>query len=165
MKIVSVVIFINMINRKLNENDINILVKKVINESSTFAGIKGFFSGYGYNYSKYKYEINEVVIGIRKKLITEDQDKQIRSFIRRISIADNIISRLNPEDVCRIWSNTENDALYYADEVILGIVWDINQTLGIENSYHNKDMYKFFEDYGYYDKLKEFFHKSFESFE
>ena len=97
-----------------------------------------------------------------KIIITEDQDKQILSFIRRLSIADNIISRLNPEDVCRIWSNTEKDALYYADEVILGIVWDINQTLGIKNSYHNKDMYKFFEDYGYYDKLKKFFHKSFE---
>ena len=78
-------IFINMINRKLNENDINILVKKVINESSTFAGIKGFFSGYGYNYSKYKYEINEVVIGIRKKLITDNELKK-----KLLKIYDNL---------------------------------------------------------------------------
>ena len=74
-----------MINRKLNENDINILVKKVINESSTFAGIKGFFSGYGYNYSKYKYEINEVVIGIRKKLITDNELKK-----KLLKIYDNL---------------------------------------------------------------------------
>ena len=95
-------------------------------------------------------------------IITEDQHKQILSFIRRLSIADDVISRLNPKDICRIWSNTEKDALFFADDVILGIVWEINQTLGIKNSYHNKDLYRFFEDYGYYDKLKEFFYKSFE---
>jgi len=98
-------------------------------------------------------------------IITEDQHKQILSFIRRLSIADDVISRLNPKDICRIWSNTEKDALFFADDVILGIVWEINQTLGIKNSYHNKDLYRFFEDYGYYDKLKKFFHKSFESCE
>ena len=65
-----------MRNRKFNENDINRLVKKIINEGSTFAGIKGFFSGDGYNYSKYKYEINEVVISIRKKLITDNELKK-----------------------------------------------------------------------------------------
>jgi hypothetical protein len=98
-------------------------------------------------------------------IITEDQHKQILSFIRRLSIADDVISELNPKDICRIWSNTEKDALFFADDVILGIVWEINQTLGIKNSYHNKDLYRFFEDYGYYDKLKKFFHKSFESCE
>jgi len=99
-----------------------------------------------------------------KIIITEDQDKQIRSFVRRLNIADKIISELDPEYVCEIWEDTEKDALFFADDVILKIVWEINQTFGI-NSYHNKDMYKFFEDYGYYDKLKEFFHKSFESCE
>jgi len=95
-------------------------------------------------------------------MITETQDKQIRSFVRRLNIADKIISELDPKDICRIWSNTENDALYFADDVIVGIVYEINQTLEIKNSYHNKDLYKFFEDFGYYDKLKKFFHKSFE---
>ena len=95
-------------------------------------------------------------------IITEDQHKQILSFIRRLSIADDIISKLNPKDVCRIWSNTEKDALYFADDIMLGIVWDINQTLGIKDSYYNKDLYRFFEDFGYYNKLKNFFHKSFE---
>lgn len=100
-----------------------------------------------------------------KIIITEDQDKQIRSFVRRLSIADKIISELDPKDVCGIWSDTEKDALFYADDVILMIVWEINQTLGIKNSYQNKDLYKFFEDFGYYDKLKDFFHKSIQSCE
>ena len=100
-----------------------------------------------------------------KIIITEDQDNQIRSFVRRLSIADKIISELDPKDVCRIWSDTENDALYFADDVIVGIVWEINETLGIKSSYHNRDLYNFFEDFGYYDKLKNFFHKSFESCE
>jgi hypothetical protein len=74
-----------MRNRKFNENDINRLVKKIINEGSTFAGIKGFFSGDGYNYSKYKYEINEVVIDIRKKLITDNELKK-----KLLEIYDNL---------------------------------------------------------------------------
>jgi hypothetical protein len=94
-------------------------------------------------------------------IITEDQFNRNISFIRRLSIADDIISKLNPKDVCRIWNNNENDALYFADDVIVGIVWEINRTLGID-SYHNKDLYKFFEDNGYYNKLEKFFHKSFE---
>ncbi len=61
---------------RLTERDINTLVKKIINENSTFAGIKGFFSGDGYNYSKYKYEINDVVNGIQKKLITDNELKE-----------------------------------------------------------------------------------------
>ena len=92
-------------------------------------------------------------------IITEDQFNRNISFIRRLSIADDIISKLNPKDVCRIWSNTEKDALYFADDIMLGIVWDINQTLGIKDSYYNKDLYRFFEDFGYYDKLKNFFHQ------
>ena len=100
-----------------------------------------------------------------KIIITEDQDNQIRSFVRRLSIADRIISELDPKDVCRIWNDTKNDALYFADDVIVGIVYEINETLGIKNSYNNKDLYKFFEDFGYYNKLKDFFHKSIQSCE
>ena len=71
-----------MKTRKINENDINQIVKKVVNEGSTWAGIKGFFSGKGYNYSKYKYEINEIVIGIRKKLINDNdlREKLIKIY-------------------------------------------------------------------------------------
>ena len=101
-------------------------------------------------------------------IITEDQHKQILSFVRRLSIADKIISELDPEDVCGFWRDTEGDALLYADEVIIDIVWEINETLGIKGLSgwtRQKDMYKFFKDIGYYDKLKNFFHKSFESCE
>ena len=99
-----------------------------------------------------------------KIIITEDQSNQIRSFTRRISIADKIISELDPKEICRVWSDTDENALFYADDVIVGIVWEINKTFGI-SSYHNKDLYKFFEDIGYYDKLKNFFHKSMKSCE
>jgi len=100
-----------------------------------------------------------------KIIITEDQDKQIRSFVRRLSIADDVISTIKPKDICKTWSHNDDDALYFADDIIQDIVWRINQTLGVKNSYHNKDLYKFFEDNGYYDKLIKIFHKSFESCE
>jgi hypothetical protein len=99
-----------------------------------------------------------------KFIITEDQDKTIRSFARRIWIADDIISKLKPKDICKYWNNNERDALLYADDTIVGIVWEINQTFGI-SSYENKPLYQFFEDHGYYDKLIKFFHKSFKSCE
>ena len=99
-----------------------------------------------------------------KFIITENQDKKIRSFVRRISIADDIISKLDPRDICKYWNNNENDALLYADDTIVGIVGEINQTFGV-SSYENKPLYQFFEDLGYYDKLIKFFHKSFESCE
>ena len=99
-----------------------------------------------------------------KIIITETQENKIRTFQRRISIADDVISKLNPKDVCRIWNNNDKDALYFADDVIVGIVWEINETFGLR-SYDNKDLYKFFEDFGYYNKLIKFFHKAMKSCE
>jgi hypothetical protein len=96
-----------------------------------------------------------------KIIITEKQDKEILSFIRRIGIADDVISKINPKDVCEYWIDNDKDALYFADDIIQDIVWRINETFGI-NSYSNEKLYKFFEDYGYYDKLIKIFHKSFE---
>ncbi len=99
-----------------------------------------------------------------KIIITEDQSKQIRSFMRRINIADKIISELDPKDVCAFFANDDRNALLYADDVIANIVWEINETFGLK-SYDNKDLYKFFENFGYYDKLIKFFHNAMESCE
>ena len=96
-----------------------------------------------------------------KYIITETQDKKIQSFVRRLSIVDDVISKINPKDVCKYWNDNDNDALYFADDIIQDIVWRINETFGI-NSYSNKDLYKFLEDAGYYDKLIKIFHNSFE---
>lgn len=95
-------------------------------------------------------------------IITEKQDKEIRSFMRRISIADDVISRIKPKDVRKYWNDNDKDALYFADDIVQDIVWRINETFGI-NSYNNERLYKFLEDNGYYDKLIKIFHKSFDS--
>ena len=52
-----------------------------------------------------------------KIIITERQENKIRTFKRRINIADDIISKLKPKDVCRVWNNNEKDALYF-DEML-----------------------------------------------
>jgi hypothetical protein len=96
-----------------------------------------------------------------KYIITEKQDKEIRSFMRRLNIVDDFISDINPKDVCKYWNNTDRDALFFADDIIVGAVWVVNRTLGI-NSYENKKLYKFLEDAGYYDILIKIFHNSFE---
>lgn len=94
-------------------------------------------------------------------IITEKQDKEVRLFMRRLSIVDDVISKIDPKEICKYWKNNDRDALFYADEVIGDAVWEINETLGI-NSYENKKLYKFLEDNGYYDKIIKIYHKSFD---
>ena len=65
-----------MENRKINQKDIENIVKKVINEGSSWEGIKGWFRGKGYNYSKYLSEINDLLYGIKKKTIQDENLKQ-----------------------------------------------------------------------------------------
>lgn len=65
-----------MENRKINQKDIEKIVKKVINEGSSWEGIKGWFRGKGYNYSKYLSEINDLLSGIKKKTIQDENLKQ-----------------------------------------------------------------------------------------
>ncbi len=96
-----------------------------------------------------------------KYIITETQDKKIQSFVRRLNIVDDFISMLDPKDICKYWKDNDDDALYFADDIIQDIVWRINETFGI-NSYSNEKLYKFLEDAGYYDKLIKIFHNSFE---
>jgi hypothetical protein len=65
-----------MENRKINQKDIEKIVKKVINEGSSWEGVKGWFRGKGYNYSKYLSEINDLLYGIKKKTIQDENLKQ-----------------------------------------------------------------------------------------
>jgi hypothetical protein len=46
---------------RLTESDSNRIVKKVLSEGSTWEGVKGYFRGKGYNYSKYLSEISEIL--------------------------------------------------------------------------------------------------------
>ena len=60
-----------MEKRKITERDLNKIVKKVLEEGSTWEGVKGWFKGRGYNYSKYLFEIDETLTDIRKKIVED----------------------------------------------------------------------------------------------
>jgi hypothetical protein len=64
-----------MKSRRLNENDVQKIVSKVVEEGSTWEGIKGWFRGRGYNYSKYLSEIDDVLYSVKKKLIDDQKLK------------------------------------------------------------------------------------------
>lgn len=56
---------------KITEKDLNKIVKKVLEEGSTWEGVKGWLKGRGYNYSKYLFEIDETLTDIRKKIVED----------------------------------------------------------------------------------------------
>ncbi len=66
-------LFENMEKRRLNEKDLNKIVKKVLQEGSTWEGVKGWLKGKGYNYSKYLFEIDETLSEIRSKIIEDSK--------------------------------------------------------------------------------------------
>lgn len=65
-----------MENRKINQKDIDNIVNNIINEGSNWEGIKGWFRGKGYNYSKYLSEINELLFNIKRKMIQDNNLKK-----------------------------------------------------------------------------------------
>lgn len=71
-----------MKSRRLNENDVEKIVSKVIEEGGTWEGIKGWFRGKGYNYSKYLSQIDDVLYGIKKKII---DDQKLQKELEEIS--------------------------------------------------------------------------------
>ena len=71
-----------MKSRRLNENDVEKIVSKVIEEGGAWEGIKGWFRGKGYNYSKYLSQIDDVLYGIKKKII---DDQKLQKELEEIS--------------------------------------------------------------------------------
>lgn len=71
-----------MKSRRLNENDVEKIVSKVIEESGTWEGIKGWFRGKGYNYSKYLSEIDDILYNVKRKIVN---DEKLKSQLEDVS--------------------------------------------------------------------------------
>lgn len=65
-----------MEKRMLNERDLNKIVKKVLQEGSTWEGVKGWFKGKGYNFSKYLSQINDTLYKIKRRVIEDEKLKE-----------------------------------------------------------------------------------------
>lgn len=71
-----------MKSRRLNENDVEKIVSKVIEEGGTWEGIKGWFRGKGYNYSKYLSEIDDILYSVKRKIVN---DEKLKSQLEDVS--------------------------------------------------------------------------------
>lgn len=71
-----------MKSRRLNENDVKKIVSKVIEEGGTWEGIKGWFRGKGYNYSKYLSEIDDILYNVKRKIVN---DEKLKSQLEDVS--------------------------------------------------------------------------------
>jgi hypothetical protein len=103
-----------MDNRKINQKDIDEIVKRIINEGNTWEGIKGWFRGKGYNYSKYLSEIDDLLYNIKRKII---QDEKLKQQI------DNITSDL-----------TKSSADDWQKDELTNLMKDLSETINKTNS-------------------------------
>lgn len=79
----------------LTESDINRIVNRVINEDlqeSTWEGVKGWFKGKGYYYSKYLAELEDVLEELEYKI---NNDRKIRKKFDEVKLK---ISESDMED-------------------------------------------------------------------
>jgi hypothetical protein len=68
----------------LTESDINRIVNRVINEDlqeSTWEGVKGWFRGKGYYYSKYLAELEDTLESLREKI---QNDRRINEKLESV---------------------------------------------------------------------------------
>ena len=80
---VKIKVFTNMKNN-LTESDINRIVNRVINEDlqeSTWEGVKGWFRGKGYYYSKYLAELEDTLESLREKI---QNDRRINEKLESV---------------------------------------------------------------------------------
>jgi len=67
---------------KPNQKENTLKLRQGLNEGSTWEGIKGYFRGKGYYYTKYLTQVQDVIEKLQKKIIN---DKKIQSNLDEIS--------------------------------------------------------------------------------
>ena len=70
--------------KNITESDINRIVNRVINENlqeSTLEGVKGWFRGKGYYYSKYLAELEDTLESLREKI---QNDRRINEKLESV---------------------------------------------------------------------------------
>jgi len=100
---------INLVERTVNEINQNTVKRQNLNEGSTWEGIKGYFRGKGYYYTKYLSQVQDLIEKLQKKIIN---DKKIESDLYEIL-----------EDV------TESSMEDYKKKIILDLMTEISNTI------------------------------------
>lgn len=119
-------VFINMKNN-LTESDINRIVNRVINEDlqeSTWEGVKGWFKGKGYYYSKYLSELEDVLEELEYKI---NNDRKIRKKFDEVKLK---ISESDMED--------------FQKQELEDIITQITKILNFADILIQKELYKIY---------------------
>lgn len=93
-----------------------LISEQEVEEGSTWEGVKGFFKGKGYKYSKYLAEIETLISKLRRKVNTDDQ---LRSEM------DELINEITGSNV----EDTKKDELLNHLQRISDIVENANEEL------------------------------------
>jgi|688.fasta_scaffold01202_43 seryl-tRNA synthetase len=93
-----------------------LISEQEVEEGSTWEGVKGFFKGKGYKYSKYLAEIETLISKLRRKVTTDDR---LRSEM------DELINEITGSNV----EDTKKDELLNHLQRISDIVENANEEL------------------------------------
>jgi len=123
---VKIKVFTNM-KTNLTESDINRIVNRVINEDlqeSTWEGVKGWFKGKGYYYSKYLSELEDVLEELEYKI---NNDRKIRKKFDEVKLK---ISESDMED--------------FQKQELEDIITQITKILNFADILIQKELYKIY---------------------
>lgn len=111
----------------LKESDINRIVNRVINEDlqeSTWEGVKGWFKGKGYYYSKYLAELEDVLEELEYKI---NNDRKIRKKFDEVKL-----------------KISESDMEYFQKQELEDIITQISKILNYTDILIQKELYKIY---------------------
>lgn len=116
----------------MKNTDIKRIVRKVINEEvnegSTWEGVKGFFSGKGYYYTKYLTELEYVLQDMEKQILDgskiQKKLEEIKSKVESSSIED-----YKKRDVKTMLNRTEK-VINYSSQLIQNELYNLKRLKG-----------------------------------